>query len=441
MNPQDNNPTGGDTAAAGDGSSIAPAVDFTSETSSDGNLSMTDSLASAEDNLTSAGLAAADSGPVAMGLDQIGASDPSATMARPEAPLVPADPVPGSIGSATSGPALTDNTTTTEPATAETTAPVVADAGTIPAGDMSAAAPAGAETATPAAGSIAPVSPEIPGAIPVMNGAAVSNAAAAETPAQAPYNPFATSAADGNGTNVTSAALQPRTEKFSSKSGNGGGSKMMTILFAVLSLILAVTTVIFLVLWQGALNDNKKSEQPTSGTQQPSGNGDEGTGGNSSEVSVLCTKSQEDAAQGITGEERVKLVFANGEIKTVIQGATAYYPDEAAAESAVAGVQMTLALAQALYGANLGEGLIQNGNELSFDMTIDVAKLAESTEPVSGIVDSEVETGEGGEIIDGEMTGSASVTIGGLRVENGAVLNPTQSELVPAFEADGYSCN
>lgn len=106
MNPDETNPTTntGVTGGSNAGSVVPPALDFTSsETTS---LSMADSLASAADNLTSAGMAAKEPDNGSIEMNEIGASNPSAQMERPDEPLVPAAPVPGSIGSVTSGPAV-----------------------------------------------------------------------------------------------------------------------------------------------------------------------------------------------------------------------------------------------------------------------------------------------------------------------------------------------
>lgn len=106
MNPDETNPTTntGATGGSNAGSVVPPALDFTSsETTS---LSMADSLASAADNLTSAGMAAKEPDNGSIEMNEIGASNPSAQMERPDEPLVPAAPVPGSIGSVTSGPAV-----------------------------------------------------------------------------------------------------------------------------------------------------------------------------------------------------------------------------------------------------------------------------------------------------------------------------------------------
>lgn len=95
MNPDQNNPFANPST---------PGAGTTNNPMSGSGLSMADSLASAEDNLTSAGMAA-NTGPGVMGLDQIASSNPSAVMTPPvEEPLVPAAPVPGSIGSVTSVP-------------------------------------------------------------------------------------------------------------------------------------------------------------------------------------------------------------------------------------------------------------------------------------------------------------------------------------------------
>ena len=93
MNPEDNNFN----------PNPAPAP---SPFNSDGSLNMADGLASAQDNLTSAGLAASTDDGV-MDLNQLGSTAPEAMMTSPiDEPLIPAAPVPGSIGSVTSVPPL-----------------------------------------------------------------------------------------------------------------------------------------------------------------------------------------------------------------------------------------------------------------------------------------------------------------------------------------------
>ncbi len=98
MNPNDNTmPISPDSAAP-------------ESANTDNNLSMADSLASAEDNLTAAGMAAP-AASTSVSLDEISADKPEAIMENPvEEPLVPAGPVPGSIGSATSGAPVAEPT-------------------------------------------------------------------------------------------------------------------------------------------------------------------------------------------------------------------------------------------------------------------------------------------------------------------------------------------
>ena len=131
MNPEENNINSNPTTPGG-----------TNPAGGDNDLTMADGLASAQDNLTSAGLAASTDDGI-MDLNQLGATAPEAVMTPPiDDPLVPAAPVPGSIGSVTSVPPVNPDPTT----------------GTMP------------------------VDPNAPVATPVAE------------PAPAPYNPFAQSA-------------------------------------------------------------------------------------------------------------------------------------------------------------------------------------------------------------------------------------------------------
>lgn len=213
MNPGENNPsmnagagmTPGVAGAAGGDSPVpmTPSpLDLTNMGApADSGLSMADSLASAQDSLTSAGMAAQTMQGSSIGMDQIAESAASATMEAPDEPLVPAAPVPGSIGSVTSVPPMD-------------------------AGQTAGAGFAGATAGQPA-----------------------------EQPT-APYNPFATATAQSSSTSIPT-ALQPPVEKFSA---NGEGKKkvnVLTLLLGGLAVLFAVTTVIFVVLWQNALNGQK----------------------------------------------------------------------------------------------------------------------------------------------------------------------------------------
>lgn len=249
MNPGENNPStnagagltpgvtgtdGGDSLAsttAASSASVTPSLDLTNMgTSSDAGLSMADSLASAQDNLTSAGMAAQSMQTDTIGMDQITATAPSATMATPDEPLVPAAPVPGSIGSVTSVPPLASADqmpgmafTTTETVTTTTTGQPMAGMAT--------------DAGQPAA--------------PAMG---------MEQPAAAPYNPFAAPVANPAQTSSANVptSLQPPVEKFSPK---GEGKKLnmnlLTWILGGLAVLFAVTTIIFVVLWQQAENDKE----------------------------------------------------------------------------------------------------------------------------------------------------------------------------------------
>ena len=230
MNPGENNPLNNTGASATPGS--AP-LDFTTpaaDTNADAGLSMADSVSMAQDNLTSAGMAAPDTNNNAVGLDQISSIDPTATMAAAsDQPLVPAAPVPGSIGSVTSVPPLNPTPEVTDPTTPAETTPTPAS--TNPFANKPAA------TIAEGAGGVGSALPTDKPDI------------AATEPAQ-PYNPFATQpgAMPASSSTDIPDALQPPVEKFSD-----GGAKpktnLLTLALGGLAVLFAVTTIIFLVLW------------------------------------------------------------------------------------------------------------------------------------------------------------------------------------------------
>lgn len=169
-----------------------------------GGLNMADGLASAQDNLTSAGLAASTGGGV-MDLNQLGATAPEAVMTPPiDEPLIPAAPVPGSIGSVTSVPPV--------------------NAGAVDAMPM--------DTPSPVAGT------------PVAE------------PAPAPYNPFAapqptaTSASNQPAGTAPNPAFQPAVPPKKSKMQ----MSPLVIALGIISAILLVTTIVFVVLYINAKN-------------------------------------------------------------------------------------------------------------------------------------------------------------------------------------------
>lgn len=199
MNPEDNN-LNPNPSIPGAGVNPVP--------TGNGGLDMADGLASAQDNLTSAGLAAS-TGEGVMDLNQLGATAPEAVMTPPvDEPLIPAAPVPGSIGSVTSVP----------PVNADPTGMTTADA-------MN---PAGTPVAEPAP---APYNPF-----------AQSNVAPAPTPTPEP------SPAGMTPNPAFQPPVPPKAKvKFTP----------MMIALCVASAILLVTTIIFAVLFFNAKNNPK----------------------------------------------------------------------------------------------------------------------------------------------------------------------------------------
>ncbi len=247
--------TGGVPAA---GSTAGAPLDFTgmsgSTAGATNGLSMADGLASAQDNLTSAGMAAGTQRTDSIGLDQIGAADPTATMTAPEEePLVPAAPVPGSIGSAISGPALATNSYG------------------VPAMPVANSA----ETNTPGGATAAMTAATTAG---INTGAESVNGMANAAQVQAPYNPFANTMTNNGAaaapaqtsSTAVPAGLQPKTEKFSAQTG---GKKdiftLPTIIAGAIAAVFLITTIIFIVLWQNALKDQKIVYVPPIDDKEP----------------------------------------------------------------------------------------------------------------------------------------------------------------------------
>lgn len=276
MNPNENNPVSPTGASGATGaapgatpsSSTPSAIDFTGN-----SLSMNDSLASAKDNLTSAGQAVGSTSNT-MGLDQLGANNPTASMETPNEPLVPADPVPGSIGSVTSVPPLK----TAEPA----------------------------PTFTPLTTS----------AMPVMGGASTAAAASTNpTPSTSGtgyFNPFATrsNTSTPNPTPAQSStavppALQPQGEKFSNSLGLQNAPKaktnignIMMIVGWALAIIATILAVFFFIQWQDAEKRANEKEIVYLPSTEPDDSG------NQNQVSsIKCT--QYLGGEGIEGIENM----------------------------------------------------------------------------------------------------------------------------------------
>lgn len=348
MNPNESNPsspTGAGSATGGlnptpTTSSVPSPVDFTNPSSLNTNtssLSMADSLASAQENLTSAGQAADTGASSAMGLDQLGSA--SATMARPDEALTPADPVPGSIGSVTSVPPLAaepmDMGAFGGASTANTSASAMPG---------SAAASATTGQSTPAAstmfgtGSAAATPTATSGTASTAN-TATPDVATTTKPVQPYYNPFARTmgnAAPTSSTNVPP-ALQPQTEKFSARMAAGMGaekkkSNIMSLLGWLMAVLFAVTTIVFLMLWMDAKNNPKiiyRDPEPV-GPSEPV-----------TDTVSLMTCTQDfgnpvvEGLENLTGDRKeVSLRFVNGALNKVDLSNIYTFVDDAAAEVA-----------------------------------------------------------------------------------------------------------
>lgn len=250
-------------AATGGASSIAAPVDFTNLGGNSGSLSMSDSLASAQDNLTSAGQAA-NVGSHTPAIDQLGADKPAAEMDSPNQPLTPSAPLPGSIGSVSSG------------------------------------APVGSSTSS---------------AMPTMGGASTTPASDASAPAQPYYNPFASATAPTSAsTTPVPPSLQPQANTFKNvaPAGGKGKSSMMSLLAWIIAVILAGTTVLFAILWQMA--ENKAPQEKIVYIEKPV----EGVGkGAVSCVMNLGGEGVEGLDHLINRSRTMKADYADGELESI----------------------------------------------------------------------------------------------------------------------------
>lgn len=476
MNPDGTNPStntgAGATSDSGAGAVVPPALDFTSSDTT--NLSMADSLASAADNLTSAGMAAKTPDNGSIGLGQIGASDPSATMERPDEPLVPAAPVPGSLGSVTSGPAVassdnaagfgasTDATmggygasgtnagglgTSGSAATNSFGGNASTFGGTTSAGTgvgtTSSAggygvtsgfgATAGASTAPTTAGF---------GATPTTNnmsgvaaagapagtaGSAVSGAAGG-VPAgtNEPYNPFAKMGAGsaagvqgGLGANKTAQTSsmnvpmgsQPATEKFSAKLSNAKKPSLLTVILAILAAVSLVMAIVFAVLWQQA-EANKKV------TYVPPITDDNNV--NQTVAMVTCAKDLgmdgADVLAGLTNHSLVaKVNFANDQLSSVAMLNRYTFIDNAAAEAS----------------RGYFDGVTDWYNVLAGNLG--VAAIATSFEVVDVTANYNVEA------VPEQLVGDYIGVFGLAAGEDGSV-DGSRGNIQAIYEANGYVC-
>lgn len=324
--------TGGTMQVPGAGATTSATpgtLDFTGSDVSASGLSMADSLASAQDNLTSAGMAANDAGNAALDLSQLGSSNPQATMDRPDEPLVPAAPVPGSIGSVTSGPAMAADPTTT-PVTQETqTAP--------------------------------------------YNPFAASTAAPQDTAAQAAAAPAGQpNMAQTSSTSVPT-ALQPKTSKFSMRDGK---SSTLTWILGIAAGVFAIAMIVFMVLWIKAMNEKQVVYVPNTPVQTPV------------ETSASCVMDREatadDGMDGLAGiASTVNLNFLDDKLTNYDVNARYTFGEAAQAEASRSLFSTMVSLFSAV-----GAGGEESPLSASYDVTDNVVTLNMKTD-VDGALENE----------------------------------------------------
>lgn len=311
------------------------ALDFTGGSANAGGLSMADSLASAQDNLTSAGMAANDASNATLDLSQLGSNDPQATMDRPDEPLVPAAPVPGSIGSVTSGPAMTAETPAAAPVATETpTAPYN------PFAAPTAAAPLDATTQ--------PASTTVPAGQPNM--------------------------AQASSTSVPT-ALQPKAPKFSMK---GGRSSTLTWILGIAAGVFAIAMIVFMVLWIKAMNEKQVVYVPNTPVQTPV------------ETSASCVMDREataeDGMDGLTGiASTVNLNFLDDKLANYDVNARYTFGEAAQAEAS-----RPLFTTMASLFAAVGAGSENSPLSASYDVADNVVTLDTKTDVDAALENEEI---------------------------------------------------
>lgn len=323
MNPEENNPFN-NTGSTPVGDAMPGMND----------LSMNDSLASAQDNLTSAGLAA-NNGTGIMGLDQIGASAPEAMMTPPNTePLVPAAPVPGSIGSVTSVPPVEQPVTPEFSQPYNPFAPQPAPAA--PSNNPAADAPAG------------PAAPAVPNAheAPVPP---------APKPAPTPAGPMAP------------AMPAP---------GMSGGMKdnlknPLTIVSMLLAAAFLISTIVFIVLWRQAVDNPRIVYVPTVSENKPQ----------PEERALICNRalsSEQISASGdpniVSGENIITVNYNNDEIENLSTVTNLNYYEGYQAEAARNDAEANWPAMRELYGVtddSMTATYINDGNLFRTEFVID----------------------------------------------------------------------
>lgn len=244
MNPEDNNPLSNPFATGGMNGSqdLTPGL---------GGMTMSDNLASAQDSLTAAGMAASQNNNGVMGLDQIVATDPNATTLPPvEEPLVPAAPVPGSIGSAVSVPP------------ADPVATPIPGFGDIP--NASNPIPGSSSMTTPETSSTSatasafnPFATADSAATPLATSSPTSTSTSTPTATMptAGSGPLAQSATMSTHASAPQPAPAPMPMGMNDKAKHGLNPLVMML--AVVSIVLLILTIVFFIKWQ----EEKKNQK------------------------------------------------------------------------------------------------------------------------------------------------------------------------------------
>jgi len=314
MNPEDNNPLSNPFAAGGMTGNAEPMPGM-------GGAPMPDNLASAQDSLTAAGMAANQGASGALGLDQIAATDPNAATLPPvNEPLVPAAPVPGSIGSAVSMP----------PAD-----PVAAPAFGAP------SEPAPVPGGMPA--------PEVAPATPFNPFAAPSSSAAQPAPAPQPAAGMAAPAS------MPQPAPAPAPMGASKPKSKFTASPLVIALGAIAALLL-VTSITFFILWM----NEKKNVKPV---YYPQVSDDSS---NSSITSISCQRNEVREDLAGSGKSTITVSYTGDELSAYSSSLSLDFGNEAdaaAVRDANAPIAESVA---ALVGGTLAVSNEANGNNYTY---------------------------------------------------------------------------
>lgn len=317
MNPEDNNPLSNPFAAGGTTGNAEPMPSM-------GGAPVPDNLASAQDSLTAAGMAANQGAGGAMELDQIAATDPNAVALPPvNEPLVPAAPVPGSIGSAVSMPPA-------EPV----------------------AAPAFGSTGepTPASGTV-PV-PEVTPATPFNPFATPSGSAA--QPAPAPQT-TADMAAPASMPQPAPAPVPMGADKSKSKFT----ASPLVIALGVIAALLLVTSITFFILWV----NEKQNVKPVILTQVSDDSS------NSSLTSISCQRDEAREDFGGSGKSTITVSYNGDDLSAYSSVLSLDFnndADAAAVRDANAPIAESVA---ALVGGTLSVKNEANGTNYTYTIT------------------------------------------------------------------------